>query len=97
MYDDDRDVFRWLREGAPDGRRCLEAQVMDWSDDIAYSVHDLEDAIHARHLELDVLRDPAERTALTKLRGHPPARQHVRRLRSGARPADDAAVLATLV
>jgi len=67
VYDDDRDVFSWLREGAPDGRRCLEAQVMDWSDDIAYSVHDLEDAIHARHLELDVLRDPAERTALTEL------------------------------
>jgi dGTPase len=67
VYDDDRDVFRWLREGAPDGRRCLEAQVMDWSDDIAYSVHDLEDAIHAGHLRLEVLHDPAERTALTEL------------------------------
>jgi dGTPase len=67
VYDDDRDVFTWLREGAPDGRKCLEAQVMDWSDDIAYSVHDLEDAIHAGHLELAVLHDPTEHTALTKL------------------------------
>jgi dGTPase len=67
VYDDDRDVFTWLREGAPDGRKCLEAQVMDWSDDIAYSVHDLEDAIHAGHLGLAVLHDPAERTALTRL------------------------------
>jgi dGTPase len=67
VYDDDRDVFEWLRQGAPDGRRCLEAQVMDWSDDIAYSVHDLEDAIHARHLELAVLHDPAARTSLTEL------------------------------
>jgi dGTPase len=67
VYDDDRDVFGWLREGAPDGRKCLEAQVMDWSDDIAYSVHDLEDAIHAGHLGLAVLQDPAERAALTQL------------------------------
>jgi dGTPase len=67
VYDDDRDVFEWLRQGAPDGQRCLEAQVMDWSDDIAYSVHDLEDAIHARHLELEVLHDPAERVSLTEL------------------------------
>jgi dGTPase len=67
VYDDDRDVFAWLREGAPDGRKCLEAQVMDWSDDIAYSVHDLEDAIHAGHLRLEVLHDPAERSGLTEL------------------------------
>ena len=58
VYDDDLDVFHWFRQGAPDGRRSLEAQVMDWSDDIAYSVHDLEDALEAGHLRLDVLRDP---------------------------------------
>ena len=67
VYPDDEDVFRWLREGAPDGRRCLEAQVMDWSDDIAYSVHDLEDAVVAGHLELDLLRDPGERAELVAL------------------------------
>lgn len=67
VYDDDLEVFRWLRAGAPEGRRCLEAQVMDWSDDIAYSVHDLEDAIHAGHLPVEVLADPPERDALTEL------------------------------
>ncbi|QPK82182.1 deoxyguanosinetriphosphate triphosphohydrolase [Schaalia sp. ZJ405] len=45
VYGDDEPVFRWMRQGAPEGRRCLEAQIMDLSDDIAYSVHDVEDAI----------------------------------------------------
>jgi dGTPase len=56
VYDDDLDVFAWLRAGAPDGRRCFEAQVMDWSDDVAYSVHDLEDALVAGHLDIRALR-----------------------------------------
>ena len=60
-------MFDWFRSGAREGARCLEAQVMDWSDDIAYSVHDLEDAVHAGHLRLEQLADPAERSELTTL------------------------------
>ena len=64
VYDDDLAVFGWLRAGAPDHRRCLEAQVMDWADDVAYSVHDLEDALYAGHLRLGHLTDRDERAAL---------------------------------
>lgn len=45
VYPDDTDVFRWLKQGAPDETVPLEGQVMDLADDIAYSVHDFEDAV----------------------------------------------------
>ncbi|MFH5823477.1 deoxyguanosinetriphosphate triphosphohydrolase [Georgenia sp. AZ-5] len=60
VYTDDLPVFSWLRDGAPAGRRCLEAQVMDLSDDIAYSVHDVEDAIVGGRVELARLRAAGE-------------------------------------
>ncbi|MFK4086272.1 deoxyguanosinetriphosphate triphosphohydrolase [Kribbella sp. NPDC020789] len=51
VYDDDLAVFEWLRPGVGE-RRCLEAQVMDFADDVAYSVHDVEDGIVAHHVDL---------------------------------------------
>jgi dGTPase len=64
VYPDDLPVFGWLRQGAPEGRKCLEAQIMDWSDDVAYSVHDIEDGVHAGHVRIELLADPAERLAV---------------------------------
>jgi dGTPase len=64
VYADDRPVFDWLRDGVPEGRRCLEAQVMDWADDVAYSVHDVEDGVHAGHVNPSALGDPDERAAV---------------------------------
>lgn len=58
VYDDDRAVFDWFRDGARPGHRSFEAEVMDWSDDVAYSVHDVEDAIASGRLDPRALRDP---------------------------------------
>ena len=48
-YSTEREDFAWARQdiGLPDGEPSLEAQIMDWSDDIAYAVHDLEDFFRA--------------------------------------------------
>ena len=64
VYPDDAPVFAWMRQGAPAGRRCLEAQIMDLSDDIAYSVHDMEDAVATRKLDPADLFDDAHCAAV---------------------------------
>ena len=65
-YAEDAEVFDWIRAGAPAGRRCLEAQVMDWADDVAYSVHDLEDGFHAGLITFENLKSPAERALVSR-------------------------------
>lgn len=57
VYGDDIEIFNWVRKGAPEGKAAIEAQIMDWSDDVAYSVHDLEDALVTGHIELGRIRD----------------------------------------
>ena len=52
FYADDVAPFEWLRANAPLRQLCIEAQVMDLSDDIAYSVHDFEDAVVGGYIDV---------------------------------------------
>ena len=60
VYADDLPVFEWYRADREPGVRCIEADVMDWSDDVAYSVHDVEDAIASGRLDVRRLRDATD-------------------------------------
>jgi dGTPase len=66
VYEDDLEVYAWIRAGGGGSgpRRCLEAQVMDFADDVAYSVHDVEDGIQAGLIDLKALLGAAERAEI---------------------------------
>ncbi|MEX0763004.1 MAG: dNTP triphosphohydrolase [Dehalococcoidia bacterium] len=55
-YSTEQEQFEWARAEVPTGnKRTAEAEIMDWADDIAYSVHDVEDFFRARLIPLDRL------------------------------------------
>jgi dGTPase len=66
VYEDDVPVFEWLRQGATERVKCFEAQIMDFSDDVAYSVHDFEDAVVENFIKLEQIRGLKQEEAIVK-------------------------------
>lgn len=64
VYASDAPVYQWFRDGVPDGVRCIEADVMDWSDDVGYSVHDVEDAIASGRVDPRLLHSRTDMAAV---------------------------------
>ncbi|MGC4174924.1 deoxyguanosinetriphosphate triphosphohydrolase [Demequina sp.] len=66
FYEDDRPVFEWARHGAEAKQTSFEAQLMDFADDVAYSVHDVEDSVVHNDVALAVLRDEGQARAVAQ-------------------------------
>jgi dGTPase len=67
-YQADKELFDWARKLGPASMvKSLEAELMDWSDDVTYSVHDLDDFYRAGVIPLDrLVVDSDERARLYK-------------------------------
>lgn len=67
-YDADRAYFDWARECVPTpDTRTLEAELMDWADDVTYAVHDMDDFYRAGLIPLERLTvDPLERESFER-------------------------------
>jgi dGTPase len=63
-YEDDAEVFRWVRKHGPEEHRnalplrSIEAAIMEWADDLTYAVHDVDDFYRAGLVPLERLGDP---------------------------------------
>lgn len=62
-YRSEREEFEWARKLGPGERlKSIESELMDWADNIAYAVHDVEDFYRAGLIPLDRLKkDDAEK------------------------------------
>jgi dGTPase len=67
FYLEDKEIFEWVRTNSPTSEKVFEAQVMDIADDIAYSVHDVEDAIYGKHFDPIALSAKSEFDEVIKL------------------------------
>lgn len=55
-YDGEEETYNWARSLGPAPRvKCIEAEVMDWADDVTYSVHDVDDFYRAGVIPIDRL------------------------------------------
>lgn len=58
FFPTEREDADWVRSDVPDERRftqSVEAQIVEWADDVAYSIHDVEDWYRAGFMPLELI------------------------------------------
>ncbi len=66
-YPTETSVFTDVRSGLAPEERSLEAEIMDWADDVTYAMHDLEDFVRAGYVPMHALiANPDERDRFIK-------------------------------
>jgi len=82
-YETELRFFDFARAGASADELSLEAQIMDWSDDVTYAVHDLEDFFRLGLIPLDRLAavDEGERRRFSASFYQDPRKRGVLRLK----------------
>ena len=66
-YASEDDDFKFARELQPyvdDDKKCVEAEIMDWADDVTYAIHDADDFFRAGMMpmhRLSPIDDDSER------------------------------------
>ena len=73
IYREDSGLVEWASkdargtiEGSDSEWQSFECEIMDWADEVAYAVHDLEDGIHARYLSASTLQEEDQITDIVK-------------------------------
>ena len=74
VYRGDIELVDWAAEEARNAVgvthtecRSFECEVMDWADNVAYAVHDLEDSIRAGYIDLSTFYDPMQKQVLAQV------------------------------
>ena len=68
VYEEDLDLVNWASydarmaiSGLDHDAKSFDCEIMDWADEVAYAVHDLEDSIHAQYIGSSIFRDNDQR------------------------------------
>lgn len=63
-YESEKDILDWARAypAVEKEAQSIEAQVMDWADDVTYAVHDFADFFHAGLIPITLFLDSRERS-----------------------------------
>ena len=68
VYKEDVPLVAWASSDARNAvsnldemAKSFDCEIMDWADEVAYAVHDLEDSIHAQYIDISIFRESDHR------------------------------------